>query len=302
MYRIADAHCDFLAYRTMKKSNGQIQGQSSYFSILAGGVKLQNFAVWVPPEDTEKYSSSLEQIGYLRDFIEEHKDVLIMVKSKEDFDSAAEIKIVLSVEGGECIECDTVLIDEVYDMGARIFSLTWNDENEFAGGCKSDAALKEKGRKAIEKFNEKRIALDISHLNEKSFWGAAEVYKHPVCATHSNVYDICESSRNLKKDQIRHIIKTGGFMGISFFPGYLTGNDARISDVIRHVEYVINLGGEDNIGFGPGFCRIKYTPHELDSSADFQKLPEAMKLLGYKDELIDKICYSNFERYILEFL
>jgi microsomal dipeptidase-like Zn-dependent dipeptidase len=43
-------------------------------------------------------------------------------------------------------------------------------------------------------------------------------------------------------------------------------------------------------------------PEDLKTAADFQRIPEEMQRRGYPETLIEKICYGNFARYILQFL
>ena len=302
MYKIADAHCDFLSHNTIEESDSWKYDQMNFSDLVKGGIKLQTFALWVPADLEEKYVASRKQIDFLNSFIDQHKDTMIQVKRCGDYFTESDIKALLSVEGGECIDCRTELIDEVYNDGVRLMSLTWNDENEFAHGSLSIGGLKKHGYEAIKKLNKLKIALDVSHLNEESFWDVTSVYGLSICATHSCVYDLCENPRNLKKDQIRHIINTDGFIGINFFPQFLTGRDARIKDILRHIEYILELGGENNLGFGSDFCGIDNTPRELRRASDFQNLPCAMEYMGYESSLIKKICYGNFERFILKFL
>ena len=302
MYKIADSHCDLLAYRTLGGCEGRIHDQSSFFALLAGGVKLQNFAVWIPPEDEAGYNDTLYELDYFNEFLSEHSATVSLLTNKEGLNDTSEIKLVLSIESADSIDCKVERIEEMYNKGVRIFSLTWNYQNEFASGCLHEGGIKKKGYAAIEKLNSLRMALDVSHLNEEGFWDAAKAYKHPLCATHSCVYDICANPRNLKKEQISHIIESGGYIGINFFPEFLCGGEGKISDVLRHIEYILSLGGEDCAGLGADFCGIQYTPEGLESSADYQKLPEAMELRGYSKELIEKICYGNFERFIIKFL
>lgn len=302
MYKIADAHCDFLSHNTIEESDSWKYDQMSFSDLLRGGIKLQTFALWVPKDHEDKYGASRKQIDFLKSFIAEHKDVMTLVKDTDGLRKDTDIKALLSIEGGECIDCKVELIDDVYDDGVRIMSLTWNDENEFAHGSLCDGGIKKLGYKVIRNLNEHRIALDVSHLNEEGFWEAAGAYEHSLCATHSCAYDLCENPRNLKKDQIRHIINRDGFIGINFFPQFLTGRNARIKDVIRHIEYVLELGGENCVGFGSDFCGIHITPKEIRTASEYQRLPETMEYLGYSSNLIKKICYGNFERFILKFL
>jgi membrane dipeptidase len=193
-------------------------------------------------------------------------------------------------------------IQKVYDLGARMLSLTWNDENAFASGCMAEGGLKPEGLNAISELNRIHIALDVSHINERGFWESTEHYRLKPCASHSCVYDLCSVPRNLKRDQIDLLISLGGFIGINFYTEFLRGRYALIDDILNHIEYILERGGEDVVGFGSDFCGIQYTPQGLNSVADFQKLPDAMVHRGYTNSLIKKICYGNFARYVLEFL
>jgi membrane dipeptidase len=212
------------------------------------------------------------------------------------------IKAVLAIESGESIDCRNDYILKVYDKGVRIFSLTWNGENTYASGCLAEGGHKQQGAKAIQELNRLNISLDLSHINEQGFWEALEFYTHTPCATHSCVYELNTNERNLKKNQIKEIIKRDGYIGINFYTEFLKGRHADIEDILNHIEYVLDCGGEDTVGFGSDFCGIEHTPKGLDSASDFQKIPEAMLRRQYPESLVSKICYGNFARYILKFL
>ena len=73
----------------------------------------------------------------------------------------------------------------MYEKGARIFSMTWNEENEFASGCfNMKAALRRMAIIAIDKLNknfEWHLMYRISM--RKGFWDAAKaLYEHPIFA------------------------------------------------------------------------------------------------------------------------
>ena len=301
MIRIADAHSDFTAMNVIKEDKGRLFDHADIDRWEKGGVKLQVFAVWVPPEHPQKRQCAMEQIEYLFSCLHESNGRLILCESIEELSMDVPIKAVLAIEGGESIECRTDLIQYMYDSGARILSLTWNDENSFASGCNAQGGLKDEGIKAIREMNRLRMALDLSHINEQGFWEAVETYAGSPCATHSCVYDIKVSARNLKKDQIRCLIDRDGYIGINFYTEFLIGRTADIDDILDHIEYVLMCGGNNAVGFGSDFCGIQYTPEGLDSVADFQKLPDLMARRGYSDSLINKICYGNFKEYILKF-
>jgi membrane dipeptidase len=301
MVPIADAHSDFAGFWVLPDCYGSQYDHADLERMEDGGVALQIFAACVQPDCTDKLAKGLRQIDFIHDFISLSNDRVTLCTRPEHL-SYPRIKAVLGIESGETIDCRTDLIQHVFYLGARMMSLTWNAENDFAHGALSEGGLKPKGALAVKELTKFRIALDVSHLNEQSFWEAAELYEYPLCASHSCVYDLHPNPRNLIKTQIEHIINQGGYIGINFYAEFLNGEKASIRDVMRHIEYIMSLGGQQNVGFGSDFCGAPRTPEGLDSVADFQKIPEAMARLNYSDTLIYQICYGNLEKYILKFL
>ncbi len=302
MYKIADAHCDYLAFQVIKDNKGRLFDHIDIKRMKQGGVALQNFAVWVPPETKNRLALGSAQIEYFQRFIDSSGGEVRSCAVSDCLETGGGICALLSIESGESINCENEYISFAYEKGVRILSLTWNDENEYASGCLAQGGLKAEGIAAVKLLNSLKIALDVSHINEKGFREALELYEHAPCATHSCVYDLHENPRSLKNDQIKELIGRDGFIGINFYTRFLTGRDADIDDILDHIDYVLDCGGENSVGFGSDFCGIESTPQGLDSVADFQALPQAMLRRNFTDALIKKICYGNFARYILKFL
>lgn len=302
MFKIADAHCDFLAYQVISQSDSRLYDHIDIEKMQRGGVALQTFAVWVPPETENKLELGFQQIQYFHDFIEKNKQDVHLCINAADFNNSHRISAILAIESGESIDCNNRCMSSLYKDGVRIFSLTWNGENAYASGCMAHGGLKLHGIKAINLLNSFNVALDVSHINEKGFWEAIDIYEHAPCATHSCVYELYEAPRNLKRNQIKALISRKGYIGINFYTEFLSGEKADIDDIVNHIEYILDCGGEDVVGFGSDFCGIQHTPKGLYSAADFQKIPEAMLRRNYKETLVTKICYGNFARYILQFL
>jgi len=302
MIRIADSHSDYAGFMALDSCGGRLYNHGGIEEMEKGGVKLQCFAAWVPSEYKNRLECGLKQIKYMHDLIERSDGRMILCTSADDLFSEQPIKAILSIESGETIDFDISVIQVVYDLGVRILSLTWNEENEFACGSNSRGGLKPRGIDAVAEINRLHIALDMSHINEDGFWEAADQYNFEPCATHSCVYDLTPNPRNLKKEQIKYIIDHNGYIGINFYTEFLKGRNATIDDILDHIEYILELGGNDSVGLGSDFCGIQYTPDGFDSVAAFQKIPETMARGNYMDDLISKICYSNFAGYILKFL
>ena len=79
---------------------------------------------------------------------------------------------ILSVENGAALGGKLERISEFRELGVRILSLTWNGENELAGGADSEIGLTALGKQAVKELEANRIVIDVS----------------PVSYTHLDVY------------------------------------------------------------------------------------------------------------------
>ena len=123
----------------------------------------------------------------------------------------------------------------------RYLGLTWNNSNDWATSAKDETSgeeleftgLTEFGKKVVNKCNELRIIVDISHFGEKTFLDAIEISTKPVIASHSSVYNLCPHFRNLKDDQLFALQKNGGVVFVNFYPGYIDSTFEKKASKVR---------------------------------------------------------------------
>ncbi len=206
----------------------------------------------------------------------------------------------LSIEGGECIEslCD---LDYYYSEGVRLIALVWNNNNKIASGILggTDSGITPFGKTVIKRMNSLGIVCDVSHMSEKSFYDCLEITTLPPVASHSCSKALCSHPRNLTDEQFLEIKKLGGYVGINFYPLFLSENgEADINNILDHMEHFLTLGGEDIIGIGSDFDGVEYLPSGLSSVSDIDKLIDAMLKRGWAECLIKKIMSENIEKII----
>ncbi|GAI79388.1 unnamed protein product, partial [marine sediment metagenome] len=69
--------------------------------------------------------------------------------------------------------------------------LSWSNTNKFATGVKfsgkqSKTGLTDEGKELLAECQSLGITIDVSHLNDPSFWDVIESTTKPIFATHSN--------------------------------------------------------------------------------------------------------------------
>ncbi len=294
-----DGHCDTAAeLLDQKKSLLENDLHIDLMRMQKGYTQV--FAAYIAKEYYDNPMARAEAIiGNIKAEIEKNADrICLCTTNTERLDAIKNGKSAafLSLEGGEPIGN----IDDVgtlYDMGVRIASLTWNYENQLAGGAESKGRLTPLGRKVVEEFNKKGIILDISHLNRESFWDVLRVNNWPMLATHSCSDSVSGHGRNLTDEQFVALCAKGGVVGINFYPQFLVGGaTAYINDIILHIDRFLSLGGENHIGLGSDFDGVDCLPQDLGGIEAMGSLVDAFEKHGYSTSLIEKICYGNFER------
>ncbi len=168
-------------------------------------------------------------------------------------------------------------------------SLTWNYDNELGGGACGESGLTEKGKKFIEYLNKHDIALDISHLNEKTFWQAIDIADR-VLASHSDLYELKEHERNLNYRQIEAIIKKDGVIGLTPVPSFVNNG---YEGYIGAINCFIEKFGNDNISIGSDF----YGSKGIAGLRNYNELNQAISSLIADKNILKKILFDNAARF-----
>lgn len=307
---IVDTHCDTIT-KIMETKEGlyKNKGHIDLERLLKNGQFVQFFACYI---DTvyNKTNTSLKRVLEIIDraYYEFRKNnqYVELCKSYDDVEKAfAENKVaaILSIEGGEALAGEIYVLRMLYELGVRSICLTWNNRNEIADGMyerDTGGGLTTFGREVVAKMNDLGMIVDVSHLAPKGFWNVIEITKSPIIASHSNAKKICSHIRNLDDEQIIAIHKNGGVIGINLCDEFISSNNASITDVIRHIEYIASLVGIDNIGLGADFDGVERLPSGINGVQDVVKIFDELQKLNYKQDDIEKIAGKNFLRVIKE--
>ena len=320
--KVFDAHSDILNDVVNKRmlSHDNILENYHIDKLKKGCVFGSIFSVWVEPEFSNNYRKrAFEILSAAAVEFNNTKDKVKLVTSFNDFVTAEnenKIAVLLGLEGMASVDRDVELIYPLYQYGVREASLTWNEENALATGANGDPnkGLSQYGVQAIKIMEKLGILLDVSHLNEKSFWDVNNKVSKPYIASHSNVYSLCRHPRNLKDDQIRAIADSKGVIGINAWPDFVDSQNPTLDKLLSHIDYIVNLVGIDYIGLGFDFCDFldsgtidvlsenKKNLTELSNSSQIQNLINGLIKRGYFEDEITKIAYKNFMRVFKEIL
>lgn len=224
--------------------------------------------------------------------------------------------MILHLEGAEPVKPDLSNLESFYQKGVRSLGLVWSRPNAFGHGVPfryphspdTGPGLTEAGVGLVKACNELGIIIDLSHITEKGFRDVARHSKAPLVVSHTAVHSLCPSSRNLTDEQIDAVGKSGGIIGIIFVPTNLRlktkadgtpDSDIPLTEIVKHIDYVVNRIGIDHVGFGSDFDGAEM-PQELPDVSALPKLIDALREAGYSGYEIEKIACKNWLRVIKE--
>lgn len=216
---------------------------------------IQTFAFFIA--DTYRgdaaYQHYLEMYKVFQAAYNERREVLEVYQNQKTLESH-KCYAVLAVEGGAVLGGKIERIQQLHKMHISMLTLCWNGQNEIASGALSEGGLTSFGREVVRELERCNIIVDVSHLNRESFWDVCKIAEKPIVATHSNSNTIHEHLRNLTDEQIKEIIRQNGLIGINFYINFLSDEkNPPIETIIRHIAYILELGGEDALAIGSDF-------------------------------------------------
>lgn len=295
MIRVCDAHCDTLY--TMHTAPGK-PTDVTMDRLKRGGVAIQTMAMYVGPAadlDTieQRFEGMFGQLDALKQAgwrqVDDPRDA-----------QDTQPHMLLSIEGCEVFARGLSVIGDYRARGVRMAAITWNHPNALGTPHCVDATtgLSDYGLNAVREMQRLKIAVDVSHLNEAGFYDILRKTDVPPMASHSCARALRDHTRNLTDRQLRELFRAGGFVGLNFYPQFLTDQPVcTIDTLVDHIRHMYDLGGAGMVGFGSDFDGIDTKPENLDNPADFPNLIEGLRKRGFDESDMADIAGEAFIGY-----
>ncbi|MDD3394112.1 MAG: membrane dipeptidase [Anaerotignum sp.] len=313
---IFDGHSDIFIDVTIKRLLGETQVFKNHHltRLRKGGIEGGCFVIWIdPPYDKEPAKRLSQILKATKEEMAECKEAVLVhnIAEIEAAQKAGKFFILLGIEGLSGIGEDVDQIHMLYDFGARHAMLTWNEQNPLATGVQGDPTrgVTELGKKAIRILQKKRMIVDVSHLNERSFWDVMDMTEGPVLASHSNAKALAPAARNLSDEQLFAIRDTKGLVGLNSFNLFVSQDlkDQNVDNLVKHASYIADKIGVEHLGFGFDFFEFlstdsmkSYSDQETSFTIgleDCSKVPELlikMRAAGFTDKDLEMISGGNW--------
>ena len=326
MQQIVDAHNDLLVELAFR--SGEPDPFANYWQepLRRGQIKIQVCPIsaqWeVLPEGALR--QGLEQTVAFYRALQEHPTELAFVKTSDDLDAAwnsDRVGLLLSMEGAEPLGYNPELADIFWELGFRMFALTWNRRNPFADGNGEppNGGISKLGAKLVDRLVGLGAMIDLAHANEQTFAdvldrtaGANVMVSHAACRA------LCETPRNLSDDQLRRLADAGGILGVMSIPWVIDAENPSVERVADHIEHAVEVMGIEHVALGGDFFRqvalsgaVKKPPDsarppgmgmevgidDLEGPEHYPNLIAALESRGYADDALGALLGTNWLRF-----
>ncbi len=256
------------------------------------------------------YYRGLEQQGLLR-WIKDWPALEAHVRDWQGNENPASLPLgfILSMEGADPV-LSPEQVEEWWQAGLRIIGPAHYGVSPYAHGTGTEGGLFPPGKPLLKTMEKVGMILDVTHLSDQCFDEALETFGGPVLASHHNCRALVPDQRQLTDDQIKRLIARGAVIGTALdnwmlYKGWVRGQSdpklVKLEDMCDHIDRVCQLAGNARhaaIGtdLDGGFGK-EQSPHDLDTIADLQKVPDLLRRRGYQEADVDGIMHGNWLRF-----
>ena len=200
---------------------------------------------------------------------------------------------IFTIEGPAGFDFDPSRLEELYQTGFRMTTLTWNEKNVLAGSHRTGGGLTDLGREYVKEAQRLGMIVDVSHISDEAFWDIMDITQAPVVASHSNSRHVCNVSRNLNDDMFRAICATGGTAGLNQYTEFL-GPNADLDTACDHILHFMELDPDGmHISLGGDLDGCDDLPEGFDGIQDYPKLASKLLTRGLDDRTVRNIFWNN---------
>lgn len=228
--------------------------------------------------------------------INKNPDLIRIAYSDEDIDINRKqgiMSAILTIEGPAGFGFDPELLGDLYNVGFRITTLGWNENNILTGSNITGGGLTDMGREYVREAQRLGMLVDVSHISDEGFWDIMRITQAPIVATHSNSRAVCGVSRNLTDEMFLEICKTGGVAGINMYAAFV-GAEPTLDRLCDHILHFMDLDPSGkHIALGGDLDGCDSLCKGICGIQDYPKLADQLILRGVSEATVYDIFWNN---------
>jgi membrane dipeptidase len=208
------------------------RGDFDFERAKKGGLSAPFMSIYVPSSLQKNADSGKAYADSLIDWVDlitkKLPDHFALAKNpaqvEENF-KQGKISLPKGMENGAPIGNDLKNVKYFYDRGVRYITLTHSKNNQVcdsSGDSTKWNGLSPFGKQVVEEMNRVGIMVDISHVDDSTFYQVMKLTKVPCIASHSSCrYFSPTTRRDMTDDMIKKLGENGGVISINFYTAFI---------------------------------------------------------------------------------
>ena len=180
---VFDLHCDtalVLLGQSLNEAGSLGKNQLHIDLERAAGLEgyCQCFACFTTPMMREEQGVSPivvfeRELATIQREVDKNKRLISFAYSMAEVERNREkgkMSAILTIEGPAGFDFDPELLENLYQIGFRVTTLGWNEQNVLTGSNVTGGGLTEKGRAYVRQAQRLGMLVDVSHISDEGFW------------------------------------------------------------------------------------------------------------------------------------
>jgi len=223
--------------------------------MLDTGVTVVRDTVMPVGNVPDPWADYKRDIETKQNIVNANPDHLILIRSAADILKAKRERkfgMLIGTQDTSMVGPELDRLAQLKKDGVMTVQLTYNNRNLSGDGSlePANAGLSKLGRATIERIEAEKLLLDLSHGGAKTMAEGAAFAKRPLVISHTGARALTDHPRNTADDTIKAVADKGGVVGVYFMPFLTSDSQPKGEDLLRHVEHIANIAGEDHVGVG----------------------------------------------------
>ena len=221
----------------------------------ATGVTVVRDTVFPVGNVADPWSEYQDSVELKHNIINANPDRMLLVRTDADILKAkreGKFAVVLGTQDTAMVGPELDRLAQLRKDGVMSVQLTYNNRNLSGDGAlePANAGLSKLGRATIERIEAEKLLLDLGHGGARTMAEAAAHAKRPLVISHTGARALADHPRNTADETMKAVADKGGVVGVYWMPFLTLDSHPRGEDLLRHVDHVANVAGEDHVGVG----------------------------------------------------
>jgi len=223
--------------------------------LRASGLTMSHYTVNTVGNGPDVWAKTIANIALTDQLIADNPDALIKVGKVEDIRRAkreGKSAILYGTQDTSLVGADLDRLALLKGLGVRSVQLTYNLRNLCGDGSlePGNAGLSKLGHATIARIEKEKMLVDFSHGGQRTIAeGLAATTRTPIIS-HTGCRSLHDNPRNVWDAEMKACADKGGVIGIYWMPFLVPNSRPTGADLIRHMDHVKNLCGEDHVSIG----------------------------------------------------